>query len=408
MAQGDMRDRPRHAGAGDRQMTALDPRAMRLANAETVLRALYGADALSQAAIATATGLSRRTVELILVDLEAEGWVRVRSTEPHASGRGRPARQYAFRSEVGVVLGIDIAHDRSTVAAADLRGRTLHTAVVPMPGEPERAERLAGTRRAVAEALRAVGVRPGQVGSVSVATPGNVNDKGAVDVELSMHGWTGVRLAEEFAPDFAVPVHVENNAKLAVLAELWEGATPGADHLLWLMLEGQYNGMGIVMDGVPYRGVDGAAGEIFWAKGLGLDALTASPLIGLGRLEPEERRAEATAILERAERGDPAALSEVDSFADVLARGLSALSWVFAPRYVVLGGWLAWALGDLLATRVAARMARNAPPFVAVRRSTLGPDAVVRGAIRAALDRYEWTAARPLAPERRPSPVDGG
>nr|WP_269330174.1 ROK family transcriptional regulator [Kineosporia babensis] len=377
---------------------------MRRANAETVRAVLYQAPALTLAAVAKATGLSRRTVELILIDLERDGWIQTRPPELGENGRGRPARQFEFRAGAGAVLAVDIAHDRSTATVADLRGTEIIRQVADGLSEAERDDRLARTRQAVAGALEQAGLRPEDLGAVCVATPGNVNDAGAVDVGLSMRGWVGFSLREEIARDFSCPVLVENNAKLAVRAELWDGgATPGADHVLWLMLEGRYNGMSIVVNGEPYRGVDGAAGEIFWAKTLGFDELTTSPLIGLGSLQPPEQARAAQQILASARAGEPGALAEVERLVGILGHGVSTLAWVLAPRYVVLGGALNTALGDLLAPRLSAVLKDLGPPFTEIRRSALGDSVVSRGAVRAALGAFDWSEYTPLQPASQAS-----
>lgn len=377
--------------------TGIDAKRMRRANADAVLRILYaGGGAMPLATVAARTGLSRRTVELILATLEGDGWVRAPSQELHESGRGRPARQFEFRADAGAVLAVDVEHDRSTAYVADLRGRPLATAVAIASGEPDRAARITLTRQAIADALRSSALVVTDIGAVAIATPGNVTDDGVVAADLSMQGWRGVALRTELCSDFGCPVVVENNAKLGMLAELSEGATPGADHMLWLMLEGAYSGMGILVNGEPYRGVEGASGEIFWAKALGLDAISGSPLAGLGPLQDPQRQLAGREALRRAHSGDPAALAEVDSLADVLASALATLSWILAPRFVVLGGTLSHALGELLTDRVAARMKGQSPPFTAVLPSAVGADAVVRGAVRAALQRFDWAQQRPL------------
>lgn len=381
-------------------ISGVDARSMRVANAGVMLRALYGRPDMSQAEIAAATNLSRRTVELILGELQSEGWVHETTVGLHPSGRGRPAKRFAFRADAGAVVGIVIAHDRTTAVVADLTGRAMSTAVTLVEGEPDRAGRIALTRETVQRALRDNGIGHGDVGAAAISTPGNVNDSGAVDLDLSMIGWKGVRLAEEFAGDFPCSVFVENNAKLAALAEMWEGATQGADHLLWLLLEGRYNGMAIIADGRPYRGVDGVAGEIFWADRLGLSELAESALAGLDPLQSAPQRRVAADIVAAASAGQPDALAEVDAFAAILARALSTLSWVLAPRYVVLGGTVGVAFGDLLAERVRLALGNTVPGFLDVRASSLGGEAVTRGTIKAALDRFDWTTARALPTTR--------
>jgi predicted NBD/HSP70 family sugar kinase len=380
---------------GHNGMTGLDAKGMRQANADALLGILHdAAGPISLAALASRTGLSRRTVELILGALEDDGWVCAPGQELHSSGRGRPARMFEVRPEAGAVLAVDVEHDRCTVHTTDLRGRTTGRAVTLISGEPGRADRVALTREAIGDVLGEVGLTPDDIGAVTIATPGNVDDDGVVAADLSMREWRGVNLREELCAEFSCPVVVENNAKLAMLAELSEGAAIGADHMVWLMLEGVHNGMGILANGAPYRGVQGAAGEIFWAKVLGLDAIADSALNGLGRLQSRPAQAAAQDLVRRAQTGDAHALGVVDEFATILARALSTLCWVLAPRYVVLGGTLSHAVGDLLIDLVAQHLDGQAPPFVDVRLSHLGPDAVLRGAVRAALGRFDW-ASRP-------------
>jgi predicted NBD/HSP70 family sugar kinase len=355
---------------------------MRRVNEATVLDVLYRGDAMTLSAITSVTGLSRRTVEIIVLDLEAQGWIRVRPAETAGGHRGRPARLFEFRPEAGAVLAVDIAHDHVTATVADLHGVAVASETIPVPGEPSRVDRLVIVRDAIQRALDRTSVTSSDLTAVTLATPGNVNDDGMVDVRLSMRGWTGFSLADEFADDFTCPVLVENDAKLAVRGELWRGSTTGADHVVWLMLAGPHHGLGIAVDGLPYRGVNGAAGETTWATTLGFDRLAE-----LADLDPAERMA----FAERARAGDPATVQTLDVLAAAVADGLSSLAWVLAPRHVVLGGSTSTALGDLLLDRVRTGFGASGPDFADVRLSSLGEAAVSVGAIRRALDEVERT-----------------
>lgn len=363
-------------------LAGLDPSAMRRVNEATVLDVLYRGDAMTLSAITSATGLSRRTVEMILLALEAQGWIRVRPAETAVGHRGRPARLFEFRPEAGAVLAVDIAHEHVTATVADLHGVAITSQTIPVPGEPSRVDRLVLVREGIRRALEQTSVSDSDLTAVTLATPGNVNDDGMVDVSISMQGWTGFSLADEFGDDFSCPVLVETDAKLAVRGELWRGSTSGADHVVWLMLAGPHHGLGIAVDGRPYRGVNGAAGETTWATRLGFDRLA-----GLTDLGPRER----ASFAERARAGDPDTVGTLDTLAAAVADGLSSLAWVLAPRHVVLGGSTSTALGDLLLDRVRAGFAASGPGFADVRLSSLGESAVTVGAIRCALDEVERT-----------------
>ena len=130
---------------------------------------------------------------------------------------------------------------------------------------------------------------------------------------------------------------------------------------------------------------------------LGLDAVADSPLNGLGRLQSRQRQVAARDLVRRAQMGEVDALAVVDEFAATLARALSTLSWVLAPRFIVLGGTLSHAVGQLLISRVAQRLDGQAPDFTELRLSQLGPDAVIRGAVRSALSSFDWASRRALS-----------
>lgn len=370
-------------------MSALDLQAMHRVNTAAVLDVVYRNGALPLSRISQLAGLSRRTVDLILGNLEREGWVAAQAAESVSARRGRPPRSFSFRPQTGGVLAVDIAHDRTTATLADLRGRELATAAVEVPEGAPRADRLRWTRETMWRALAESPLSRSQLTSVVLATPGNVNDAGAVDVQLSMRDWAGFSLAEEFAADFDCPVLVENDARLAALGELWQGATQGADHILWVRLEGPHLGLGIVVDGRLHRGHNGAAGEVSWATALGFHAIADSSLMAADRHSPDEDARRLAVVAAGARAGDEAALDAVARLADVLSAGLSALAWAIAPRFLVLGGTVGAGLAEVLVTALTERLAVTGPPSVEVRASTLGARAATVGAVRMGLDRFQ-------------------
>ena len=186
-----------------------------------------------------------------------------------------------------------------------------------------------------------------------------------------------------------LPVAVDNDANLAVLAEHRHGAARDADHALMVAL-GTGIGGGMVVAGQVYRGAHGFAGEFGHivvdhdgedcpgaCPGRGcLEVLASGSAMGregeavalaapdspLGRRRSEGGQITGALMTELAHAGDPQALDVLAAVGERLGAGLTGLVNALDPEVVVIGGG-AVAAGDLLlepARRVIAQ--RALPP----------------------------------------------
>jgi glucokinase len=150
-------------------------------------------------------------------------------------------------------------------------GGTKHTAAVIVRGERDwRAHRCvfspAGadarydveTMQLLARELLA-GERPAAIG-VSFGGP---TDATTGTVRLSHHvpGWENVPLSAMLEADFGAPASVDNDANVAALGEHRFGAGRGCQDLLYITVSTGVGG-GWVLNGQPWRGAEGMAGEI--------------------------------------------------------------------------------------------------------------------------------------------------
>ncbi|MEH2074945.1 MAG: ROK family protein [Nostoc sp.] len=82
-------------------------------------------------------------------------------------------------------------------------------------------------------------------------------------VRLSHHvaGWENIPLKELLEDEFSVPVSVDNDANIAALGEHRFGAGQGYDSLFYITVSTGVGG-GWILNGQPWRGAGGMAGEI--------------------------------------------------------------------------------------------------------------------------------------------------
>jgi len=267
------------------------------------------------------------------------------------------------------VIGVDLGGTKLLAGAVDGDLRVHHRA---HRGSPyDRADVLASIEEAVTEARDATeeGVR-----AVGVGIPSLVDRNRGVSVMAVHVDLAEVAVADVLSERLGLPVFVDNDANLALLAEHRSGAAEGASHAVMLTL-GTGIGGALLFGGRLYRGAVGAAGELGHTvvdldgppchgncpnRGC-LEALASGTALAreggrLGGEQPDGALGEAVAagreitgrlVTELAHDGDPAARDAVTLVGRALGVGLANIANALNPEVIVIGGGMV-ALGDLL------------------------------------------------------------
>ena len=184
----------------------------------------------------------------------------------------------------------------------------------------------------------------------------------------------GVPFRDLMSERLGLPVYVDNDTNLAMLAEHRAGAARGTRHAVMVAL-GTGIGGGLLLDGKIYRGATGVGAELghfvvdldgpecqgdcpgrgcleVMASGrtFGVEAVEAArhrPDTELGRRVAAGHEIPGTLVTELAHSGDPLALEVLEMIGRRLGAGLTGLVNVFNPEVVVIGGGGVSA-GDLL------------------------------------------------------------
>lgn len=243
----------------------------------------------------------------------------------------------------------------------DERGRLLAQRRLPsrLSEHPERglAELADEARALCAEA----GLEISALRGVGVCAPGPLDPESGVLVNPpNLPGWREVPVRRLLGDRLGLPVHVENDANAAALAEWRFGAGRGFQHVVYLTMSTGV-GAGLVLDGRLYGGKQGMAGEVghapvewdgepcacggrgcleayvggaAWTQRLARTTPAGSRVAVLAGA-PERARPEH--VVEAAREGDAFALSELARYNEYLARGITGLVFVLAPEVVILG-----------------------------------------------------------------------
>ncbi|MFT4029818.1 MAG: ROK family transcriptional regulator [Protaetiibacter sp.] len=363
---------------------------VRRRNLATVLELVHHGDGPSRAELTARTGLNRSTVGALVAELVERGLVV--ETDPSATNRvGRPSRR-VLPDPRPAVLAVNPEIDAVTVAVVGLGAvvehRTRHE--LDRVPSPEEAAAVIGE---LVDRVRTGPARDRRIVGVGLAVPGLVRAGDGV-VRWAPHlGWREVAFPRLVEAVVRLPVVADNDATLGALAERLFGVGRGVDHLVYLNGGASGIGGGVIVDGQPYRGAHGYAGE-FGHNRPRLDDPSHRVTVG-GTLEDEVSRARLLAILGRRTADEPEFEAAVLASADpvlhaelarqqlVLGGALGNAINVLGPELVVLGGFLATLLAwdaPALEAAVAARTLPVAWEGTRIRAAGLARDRLLIGA----------------------------
>ncbi|MCB7136138.1 ROK family transcriptional regulator [Cellulosimicrobium marinum] len=369
-------------------LLAGSPTLLRTLNARAVLDVLRtGPQARPD--VAAATGLSKTTVAQTLRALVATGVVVEAGLD--RDRRGPAATLYRVDPDHAFGLGVDVARDRVRVALVDVTGavraRAERRDVATSPTARARAAAELARGCVADVAARTSPTRPVDVTWAVAAVPAIVEGDGATVRRVPAFEKGGPALHDALADALGCPVRVENDLNLAAVAELG-GSVAGDARTFAVVGLGSGFGAGLVVDGRLHRGAHGGAGEVSFlphpGRPLGSELLGASALRTLAAEHGFAEDIGVRELVDRAEQGDAAAGDVLDVVAERIATVVGSVALVLEPELFVLTDQAARApIADRVTRYLAERIAVLG---VRVLPSTLGPDAVVLGAARAASD----------------------
>ena len=374
------------------------PSLLRELNDRAALELLLTEGPLTRAQLSERTGVSKVTVSQMLARLEDRGLVMVAGEQ--AGGRGPNAALYSVVPSSAYVAGLYVEFDQVSAAIADVTG----DCVAEISVNPNGTDDPVGmVRDAMGRACETAGIDFSDLSAVVIGSPGVLDPgTGAPRIAVNLPTWHG-GVPEALREVLHTPVLIENDVKLAAMAERASGAAAGLDDFAFMWL-GVGLGLAVVINGQVRRGVGGAAGEIGWMpvhgaplpagnehpSKAGLQALAGGHAVmslaaenGFGGGTPAEAIRAAVADLAVSPRGRGAAF--LDEFAHRVAIGVAAVCVVLDPGLVVLGGTVGHAGGAELAARVASEVPQLCLARPSVVPTSLPGEPVLHGAMQAAL-----------------------
>ncbi|GGW98390.1 transcriptional regulator [Streptomyces malachitofuscus] len=387
---------------------------------------------MSRGEIARVVGLSRTTLSEITGSLLQRGAIVVVDTDASKrAGSGRPAERLALDPSSAQFMGVDFGHRRVNVVVADASHDIMASGSVRYDDTTPWQERTALALGLVERLTSEAGVHYGALQGIGIGVPGPYPAAEAAAWPRATSAGTALRPAPEgvdvaFAARFDAPVIVDNNTRLAALAEAISGADSTAD-LVYVRLSDGVGG-GLVVGGQLVTGSSGLAGELGHVtvepagrpcrcgKRGCLETVASVPAILAACWEfglPLENLDELAAAVTRSH---PVAERVLREAAAAVGRVVGAATMTLNPAKVVIGGEIA-RLAPVVVEQVAATLAADLFPTASagpvVEAARLSDDDGAIGALAAVfhssplLARYPETADVRAGSDARTTDIEG-
>ncbi len=309
------------------------------------------------------------------------------------------------------VLAGDVGGTNIRIAAVRCDGTVLHQAEGPTP-QTGRAADIADAIVLGAESCLAGTDRQERPSGFGLALAALVNSKeGRILSSPNLPELNDLKLAETISDRLDLNVLLENDATAAAIGEHWVGSSKGIEDSVCVTL-GTGIGGGLILQGKPYRGADGTAGEIGhicvepeglvcgcgsrgcveqYASGTAIARIARELLRESGTGSKLSGSTEFTArdVFKAAVAGDSVAIEAFRVMGRYLGIALAGLVDVLNPEIIVIGGGAvgAW---DMFIGHVRAEIDTRAFSHPASRvrlvRTSLGNSAGILGAARVVFD----------------------
>ena len=308
-----------------------------------------------------------------------------------------------------VRIGVDVGGTGIQIGVVNKEYKIIRENSIPTRTALPFEEQLRQISECIVSTVRDTGFSINDIESVGVGIPGIASAKTGEIIKCTNMGWFHMPFREVFTRYLDKPVHIDNDANVAALAESVAGISAGTSSSVFITI-GTGIGSGIILNGRIWSGahhIGGELGHVIFDLG-GVDCTcgnkgclerycSATALIRMAReavsdhpdsliirsVNNEPDRIEAKTVFDAARAGDPLAVTVYQQYIDNLAQAIGSVVNLLDPEVIVLGGGVSKAgsfLLDPLTKEYKKYVLFNDQPLPPLKLAVLGSEAGIIGA----------------------------
>lgn len=306
-------------------------------------------------------------------------------------------------------IGVDVGGTGIQIGVVDKEYHIIQESSIPTRTDIPFEEQVKHIANCIVSTVQAAGLNEDDIESVGIGIPGIASAKTGEIIKCTNMGWYHVPFRDVFNRYLNKPVHIDNDANVAALAESVAGISAGTSSSVFITI-GTGIGSGIIINGRIWSGAHHIGAElghvIFDLDGVPCTCgnhgcleryCSATALIRMAREAVAEQpdslilrsvnmdpsRIEAKTVFDAARQGDTLAVSVYNRYTDYLAQAIASVVNLLDPEVIVLGGGVSKAghfLLDPLTQKYKQYIVFNDQPLPPVKIAVLGPEAGIIGA----------------------------
>ena len=256
-------------------------------------------------------------------------------------------------------FGVDVGGTTVKIGFFETTGKLIDKWEIKTNTKNEGASILPDITKAIEDKIASENISKDDIQGIGVGVPGPVTSTGVVNRCVNL-GWGVFNIEEELSKLTGLKVKAGNDANVAALGEMWQGAAKGSRDVIMVTL-GTGVGGGVIVDGNIISGANGAGGEIGhinvdkdeiepcncgkcgcleqYASATGIVRM-ATRRLNASDEETTLRGKELSAklIFDEAKEGDKVSEELVEKLGEILGSTLANIACVSNPEVIVIGG----------------------------------------------------------------------
>lgn len=331
-------------------MAAFEKSPLASENERLILDIVRRHEPIARATITAYTNLTQQSVHRLVEALIARGLLR--AAAPLKGMRGQPSPRIELVKEAIYSVGISINTDSAILSIADFGCDIIVQEALEMVPS-DRRKTLAALSQMLRSFLERYGIARERLAGLGFAMSGFfVLDDQVFNAPEPLLDWSLIDLRPELEEVFKLPVWLENNATTGAIGESLRGVGLRCSSFAYLSFNYGFGG-GLVLDGKPYLGFHGNAGEfsVIYTP----DESPRRPALQYLIANLRKNGISIGSIEELRQNFDPSWPGVEDWLDDtmpMLDRLIATLIGVLDPQAIVFGGQLPPELGRIMMSRV--------------------------------------------------------
>lgn len=279
------------------------------------------------------------------------------------------------------IIGVDLGGTKIYTAVANKKKKILSRVKIKTEAAYGKEHVLNNIFSSIEKASLKAGIQLSDLAGIGFGVPGPVDySSGLVRICPNIPGWKNIPIKTILEEQYKTNVWVENDARVAGLAEAKHGAGKGLQHIFYMTVSTGIGGA-IIINGKIYHGADGVAGEIGHIKfpdGETLENIASGPAIQhLFQIPPEK-------LKDQVLRDYPDAKKALNHLTHYLGISMANIATLLNPQMIIIGGGLS-NIGKMLIDPIRKKVREHAFSIsgknVVVKKAKLKNDSGILGAL---------------------------